>query len=563
MESVEETENENNQENDQQDYSDDEPVNNEDPTEDDEDTDDDDVQEKTDEESGEDDDYESAPGGGSVSQAEANVNEDDTESNELNKDAEQAEADGEEVEVNLDKEEKIATESHELCTEMNTVLGVAVALESVSEFMYASMKNGSYNPIASTFVNTQVNLQLERLNQRTGSLIAMEADADPAAQAGVATQNRGTIRQFIDRMIQACKNALDTVIDFVKKRTEHIFTATGRMKTRATALLKHLEAKETVMRPINSQRTALAIGVNGVVGDLNSQLTAATEYINHFCSEAAYGHFKNMIKNAVGKEGSSVMEMTKSYSLLSEAWIKKLKEKHIKEENWYSSELLPGNIVFSACLPPSIEKLQDLKTQVRVIETTGTVNPEIAAMDIAAAKTLVSKIIKGVETIEKTRNSPAIKEVEKGFSDLVRETKRLDEKANSGIIRQGLSAVVRLITASASAPSVTFTSGWLRISANILNYLSSSSSFGFVNAASNAAGDKLAAGSDAIGRATKPTRDAISRTTKPYTDKLDAATKPARDAIGSKYDTAKAGVNSKIDSAKSGVDNLRNRFNKA
>ena len=480
METVEETENEKKQETDQVEKDVDqesEPVTNEEQDEV--------VEEIDNDENGASDDYEGSPGAGSVDQAEADVDADAEQSDELSEDAEQAEEDGEVVEETLDKEERLATESYELCAEMNTVLGVATALESVSEFMYASMKNGTYNPIASTFANTQVNLQLERLNQRTGSLIAMEADADPAAQAGVATQNRGTIRQFIDRMIQACSNALNTVIEFVKKRTSHIFTAVGRLKSRALAIQKHLTVKETTMRPINSQRMAIAIGVNGVVGDLVAPLTTATDYINHFCSEAAYGHFQKMIKNAAGKEGSSITEMSRSYSQLSDAWVRKLKNKLIKEDNWHTSELLPGNIVFAACLPPSIEKLQDLKTQVKVIEITGTVKPEIAALTIPEATLLVKKILAGIATIEKTKESPVIREVEKGFSDLVKDTQRLDDKANSGVLRQGLNAVIRLISASASAPSITYTAGWMRIASNILDYLASSASFGFVNSISN------------------------------------------------------------------------------
>lgn len=495
-------------------------------------------------------------GGGSTPEAQANADDSQSQSDDLENDAEQAQQAGEEVEIDLDNEEVLAQESQDLCGEINTVLSVANALESMSDFVYASMKSGSYTPVASTFVNTQVNMQLDRLNQKTGALIAMEADADPAAQAGVAAQNRGTIRAFIDRMIKAATDALDTVVKYIRERTDRIFTAMGRMKSRVDALKKHLDKKETTVRALNSPRMMLAIGVNGKITDLATALDGATGVINHFCSEAAYGHFKKLIEKAATKDDKSVAEMSKSLSEIVSSWKKKLPQKLIKEDGWWTTDLLPGNYVFAACLPDSIEKLQDLKTAVKQVPFEAEVDGNIEAIDIAKAKVLVDKIARGLATIEKTRKSPAISEVEKGFSGLVSEAKRMDDRANSGVLRQAFNAVIRLITASASAPSVTFTAGWMRIAANYLDYISSATSFGFVNAASNAAGDKMDAAGKYMDEKTKPARDAVHARIDPLVNSAKERAKPYVDSASAKMQGAKDTVNNTM-------SGLRSRFSQA
>lgn len=495
----------------------------------------------------------------------SNAGEDgDGAADEINEEAEQARVEGEEVEADLDAEEELATESYELCGELNNVVSVANALESVSEFIHASMKNGSYNPVTSTFVNEQVNHHLARLNQKATALVAMEADADPAAQAGVAIQNKGTIRAMWDRMIQIAKNALNNVLEFIKQRTDRIMTATGRMRARATAVAKHLDKKETTMRALNSPRMVAAIGVDGKVSDLGGQLDTATAFVDYFTSETSYNHLKAIVNAASEKNDGSIKKMGVNLKQLNSTWRTKLNKTLLEEKGWITSDLLPGNIVFAAMVPDVVDNIQNLKTAVKSIPAKGEIGGEIAAIDIAQAKVIASKIIRGLDVLDKARKSEAIKSLESGFSKLVNDAKKADDEANASVTRAALNTVIRLITASASAPSVTFTAGWLRIASSYLDYLSSASSFGFVSQATYGAGDKL----DAAGAAAKGAYDSTKaragseydKRLKPHVDKASAAVKPVTDRASAMSGDVKNRFNSTMNSAKSGMSNLAGRF---
>lgn len=437
---------------------------------------------------------------------------------------EEARVEGETVETELAADEQEEAQVQEIANEAMVALEAAIALESAAEALGAQMYNGTISRESSVYLMQNVNKALGTIQQPAISSMGLEAAEEPDEKVGVASQVMGTLTEYASRIKAAIIEGLKKAVEIITTRLKNIFTAAGRVKSRAEKLKEALKAKDVQLQAVTSPRIAAGVMVvDNVSKNLVSDLGAVFTIAHAFTKPAIYAPLEKIAN------GADLDAMNKELDGLRNSWSSALGDTIKDNTEVRLKALTLGNTRYTLNIPESVEQINALSARAQKEEGAKTIDTPMRELKLDEAVRVADLVIKGLTQLEALRNDPAFKAVEK--SVMANINKATDKVQDPGAFRKVLNVLLRLVSGSVALPSTVFAGAAVRQSSHALDWVQAS-------IVTPTAGERLSNAGTAISGAAKSAGSKVSSAAKSAGSKVSSAAKSAGDKVSSAAKTA-------------------------
>lgn len=341
---------------------------------------------------------------------------------------------GEEIEADLDEASRAATEAEEVCGEVQTLLDTGSEVAQYGEIAKDASENGGLSDDGARILTVAVEAAYERVGLGGYSYIpALESFSGKHTRVGATTVAMEDIGSKIKGIAKTIAEGAKKFLEFMSNFVKSIFTATGRMESRAK---KIQEAAKSFKGNGSSELNSPALAKKLAVGtSVPTNISQGMKLINQFVVEATSNlHAEKTSKllngiesyykatNSAQKDAASE-SVTKMYDEIEKDFdavleilnINLLKATNTANSDKYnvpeapegtdlvSSPVFPGNRVIWAHKPRSLEDIHNLRIGVGSFD--GDVVPKLANLsgsDISAIAHEALQFLSIKSTFEQT-----------------------------------------------------------------------------------------------------------------------------------------------------------------